>query len=79
MDITRTLTRLRRIAIGAASLVFAAGSLGGCGAYKGTPPEAPTHFQATPENRMVRLNWTPSLGATYYEIWRNTVNDPATC
>jgi plastocyanin len=77
VDITRTHNRRRRIAIGAASLVFAAGSLVGCGAYQGTTPEAPTSTLPAPTGPVINLSslmFNPStttveVGTTV--TWRN--------
>src|SRR5262249_26737615 len=47
---------------------------GEAAATPGAPPPAPTGLTATPGNAQVVLNWSPSSGATSYNVKRSTVN-----
>jgi plastocyanin len=77
VDITRTHTRRGKIVIGAASLLLAAGSLVGCGAYSGSTPAASTSTTSVPAGPVINLSslmFNPSdttvdVGTTV--TWRN--------
>jgi plastocyanin len=77
VDIARTHTRRSRIVISAASLLLAAGSLAGCGAYQASTPATPTSATSVPGGPVINLSslmFNPSdttveVGTTV--TWRN--------
>jgi fibronectin type 3 domain-containing protein len=73
----RLAPKLPAVCLICAALILAgcaAGSKAGVAGGNLQPPAAPTSLEATAGNAQVSLSWTPSSGATSYNVKRSTAN-----